>query len=67
MGIGKIDDIAKAVGGLPGVTHVAAVTGPYDVIVVIRITDLAALGNLVKTSIQGSDGMVHTPTGVSVS
>jgi len=52
--------------GLPGVTDVAAVTGSYDVIAAIQVADLAALGNLVKTSIQGTDGLVHTITCISV-
>ena len=64
---GKMDDVAKAVRGLPGVTDVAAVTGPYDVIAAIQVADLAALGNLVKTSIQRTDGVVHTLTCISVS
>jgi DNA-binding Lrp family transcriptional regulator len=64
---GKMDDVTKAVRHLLGVTDIAAVTGSYDVIAAIQVTDLAALGNPVKTSVQGSDGMVHTPTGVSVS
>ena len=47
---------------LPGVVHIALVGGEFDVIMLVRARDNAALGRLVLDEIQGMPGVVNTRT-----
>jgi DNA-binding Lrp family transcriptional regulator len=55
-------DVADRLGSLPGVVHIALVGGEFDVIMLVRAEDNAALGRLVLDEIQGMPGVVNTRT-----
>ena len=56
--VGKIHDVARELRGLSGVEVVDAVSGPYDLIIVISAADLNAVGDVVT-------GKVHTISGIT--
>lgn len=47
---------------LPGIVHIALVGGEFDVILLVRVRDNAALRRLVLDEIQGMPGVVSTRT-----
>ncbi|SNY62842.1 Lrp/AsnC family transcriptional regulator [Paractinoplanes atraurantiacus] len=55
-------DVAGQLRSLPGVVHIALVGGEFDVIMLVRASDNAALGRLVLDEIQGMPGVVNTRT-----
>ncbi|WP_240670248.1 Lrp/AsnC family transcriptional regulator [Actinoplanes solisilvae] len=55
-------DVAERLRALPGVVHIALVGGEFDVIMLVRARDNAALGRLVLDEIQGMPGVVNTRT-----
>ncbi|GID27499.1 Lrp/AsnC family transcriptional regulator [Paractinoplanes brasiliensis] len=55
-------DVAERLRALPGVVHIALVGGEFDVIMLVRAEDNAALGRLVLDEIQGMPGVVNTRT-----
>ncbi|MEV4352662.1 Lrp/AsnC family transcriptional regulator [Actinoplanes sp. NPDC049596] len=55
-------DVADRLRALPGVVHIALVGGEFDVIMLVRAPDNAALGRLVLDEIQGMPGVVNTRT-----
>ncbi|GAB2604583.1 AsnC family transcriptional regulator [Paractinoplanes abujensis] len=55
-------DVAERLRSLPGVVHIALVGGEFDVIMLVRAQDNAALGRLVLDEIQGMPGVVNTRT-----
>ena len=59
---GRAADVAGGIRGLPGVLSTEAVTGPYDVVVLVEAGDVDALGQLVVASIQTVEGIVRTLT-----
>ena len=59
---GRAADVAGSIRGLAGVISTEAVTGPYDVVVLVEATDVDALGQLVVTSVQPVEGIVRTLT-----
>lgn len=59
---GRAADVAGTIRDLGGVISTEAVTGPYDVIVLVEAADVDALGQLVVTSVQPVDGIVRTLT-----
>jgi DNA-binding Lrp family transcriptional regulator len=59
---GKAIGVAKAISKLDGVEASFSVTGPYDVIVTVKVPDLKALGELVSERIQIVDGVATTFT-----
>jgi len=59
---GRASEVARAIGEIEGVDSSEAVTGPYDVIVAARASDVDALGHLVVTEIQPVVGIVRTLT-----
>ena len=64
--VGKTKDIVLALRNVKGVQEVNAVTGPYDVIVVVEGEDLTAVGNLVTNSIHTISGIDRTVTCLAV-
>lgn len=60
--VGRSADVAKAIRELPGVEASDDVTGPYDVIVRARASDINELGRLVVARIQAIDGIDRTLT-----
>ncbi|MGK5683076.1 Lrp/AsnC family transcriptional regulator [Actinoplanes sp. URMC 104] len=55
-------DVGERLRALPGVVHLALVGGEFDVIMLVRAPDNAALGRLVLDEIQGMPGVVNTRT-----
>ncbi|HET6482826.1 MAG TPA: Lrp/AsnC family transcriptional regulator [Actinoplanes sp.] len=55
-------DVGARLRALPGVAHLALVGGEFDVIMLVRARDNAALGRLVLGEIQGMPGVVNTRT-----
>jgi DNA-binding Lrp family transcriptional regulator len=60
--VGRADSVAAAIGGIEGITSVAAVSGPYDIIAVIRADNIDDLGRLVMGKIQPAQGITRTLT-----
>lgn len=60
--VGRSADVAEAIRALPGVVSSEDVTGPYDVIVRARASDINELGRLVVSQIQAIDGIDRTLT-----
>ena len=54
--------IAEQLQTLPGIVHIALVGGEFDVIMLVRAKDNAALGRLVLDEIQGRPGVGNTRT-----
>jgi DNA-binding Lrp family transcriptional regulator len=59
---GKAREVARAISALDGVESAYSVTGPYDVIVTVKVVDLRTLGELVSEKIQVVDGVATTFT-----
>ena len=64
--VGKTKDIVLALRKVNGVQEVNAVTGPYDVIVLVEGADLTAVGNLVTNNIHTISGIDRTVTCLAV-
>ncbi len=59
---GKAAVVAAAVRDVPGVSEVASVTGPYDVIVRAEARNIDELGTLVVSRVQALGGVHRTMT-----
>ena len=60
--VGKMDDAAIAISGLPGVESAERVTGPYDVIATVSGPDLNVVADVVNGKIHPIDGIIRTVT-----
>jgi DNA-binding Lrp family transcriptional regulator len=63
---GHVGQVIAALQILPGVTHVDAVTGPYDIIVTIETSDPRDVGRLVMNQIHGVTGIKRTITCLTI-
>ncbi len=63
---GMAKTAADAISKIEGVRMVHAVTGPFDVIAFVEVSDLASLSDLVLEKIQGIEGVKKTQTAVVV-
>ncbi len=63
---GKSKNIAENLGKIAGVKSAHAVTGRYDVIALVEAVDISAIGELVLTSIQATEGVERTETAIVV-
>lgn len=59
--------VAEAVAGITGVRWASVITGPYDIIAGVKVSDGQALGTLVVEGIHHIEGVIDTTTGVLVS
>jgi len=66
-GVGKTREVSSALSDLEGVASVDAVTGPYDIVAVIKAPDLASVGEMITSTVHTIDGIVRTVTCLSVS
>lgn len=66
VAVGKTKDVVTALQKVEGVQSVAAVTGPYDVIVVIEKPDVNAIGDMVTRNIHSVSGIARTVTCLTV-
>lgn len=65
VGIGKTTQVGEALAKLEGVKSVHTVTGPYDIIAAVEVTDLSHLGSLMG-EIHAISGIERTTTCVAV-
>jgi DNA-binding Lrp family transcriptional regulator len=56
----RIKDLAEELSGHAGISEVYSVSGRYDLIVVVRVTDNDALADLVTDFMAKLDGITHT-------
>jgi DNA-binding Lrp family transcriptional regulator len=64
--MGKTKEVVTMLENVEGVKSVEAVTGPYDVIAVIEMPDVNAVGDLVTKNIHSVSGIARTVTCLSV-
>ncbi len=64
--VGKTKEVLAALEKIEGIISVDAVTGPYDIIVVIEQGDLNAVGELVTTKIHSIGGVDRTVSCLSI-
>jgi DNA-binding Lrp family transcriptional regulator len=60
--VGKARDVAAAIGEIPGVVRVDAVTGPYDVVVLTEAHNVDELGKMIVSKVQLVLGITRTLT-----
>ncbi len=60
--VGRAAQVAAVLGSLPGVALAESVTGPYDVVVRVRVAAIDELGPLVTERIGGVPGINRTVT-----
>ena len=65
--VGKTRDVMASLSGVSGMEAVDAVTGPYDIIAVVRAADLNSVGELVTDKVHTISGVLRTVTCLSVS
>ena len=63
---GKAGSVARGIARIAGVKSVSAVTGPYDAIAEVEVSDFNSIGNLIVTEIQKIDGVSRTLTCIRV-
>ncbi|MFQ5987484.1 MAG: Lrp/AsnC ligand binding domain-containing protein [Dehalococcoidia bacterium] len=66
VAVGKAKEVVTALQKVEGVQSVAAVTGPYDVIAIIEMQDVNAIGDLVTRNIHSVSGIARTVTCLTV-
>lgn len=64
--IGKTQSVVETLRHMPGVVAADAVTGPYDVIIVVETRDPNEVGKLVMNQIHGLEGVNHTLTCLTI-
>ncbi|MFQ5574967.1 MAG: Lrp/AsnC family transcriptional regulator [Terriglobia bacterium] len=57
---GNAGTVAAGIAKIDGVRSVSAVTGPYDVIAEVEVSDFNAIGALIVSEIQKIDGVSRT-------
>lgn len=63
---GQVGSIIGVLRGMPGVSTADAVTGPYDVVVIIETNDSRDIGRLVMNEIHGIAGIKRTVTCLTI-
>ena len=58
----KIAGIAQTIANMPNVAEVYSVTGDYDIIVVLRLTEYEQLAEAVPDGLAKIDGILRTST-----
>ena len=64
--VGRLDEVLKRLKGVPGVTEVEAVTGPFDLIVKVQAAHINAALDTVVHRIRKVPGIKSTETLVTV-
>ena len=64
--VGRTKEVAGILNQLKGVKSVDAVTGPYDVIVVIEADNLTEIGDVVTNKIHPISGISRTVTCLAI-
>ncbi len=55
-------DVAIGLSSVSGVSQVALITGPYDIVAMLETEDLVAMGDLVAGRIHTIRGLIRTQT-----
>ncbi len=63
---GKVQDVARQIASLPGVTMANACWGVPDIFVVAEVTSADELNKLVIDKIQAIDGVERTETHIAI-
>ncbi len=63
---GQVGQVIMALRSMPGVTAADAVTGPYDIIVMIETPDPRDIGRLVMNEVHGIAGIKRTVTCLTI-
>jgi DNA-binding Lrp family transcriptional regulator len=61
----RVQEAAQAMLGIEGVTEAYSVTGPYDLVVMVRIPDFERLAEIVPEQIAQVPGVARTETMVA--
>ena len=61
----RVEEAAQAMLGVEGVTEVYSVTGPYDLVVMVRIPEFERLAEIVPEKIAQIPGVARTETMVA--
>lgn len=65
--VGRLEEVLRKLQGIPGVTEVQAVTGPFDLIVKVQAPHINEALDLVVSKIRKVGGIKSTETLVTVS
>ena len=63
--MGRANNVADSLRSLQEVTSAEVVTGPYDIIASIQVSDMAAMADLVTSQMQSIRGVIKTITCVT--
>ena len=63
--VGRANNVADSLSSLQEVTSAEVVTGPYDIIASIQVSDMAAMADLVTSQMQSIRGVIKTITCVT--
>ena len=63
--VGRANNVADTLRSLQEVTSAEVVTGPYDIIASIQVSDMAAMADLVTSQMQSIRGVIKTITCVT--
>lgn len=61
----RVQEVAQAVIEIEGVTEAYSVTGPYDLVVMVRLRDFESLADVVPGKIAQVPGVARTETMVA--
>jgi DNA-binding Lrp family transcriptional regulator len=59
---GRVEGVARALRRMPSIRTVDSVTGPYDIVALLEVTEIRDFSNLVAGSIGGLRGVTRTTT-----
>ena len=63
--VGRANNVADSLRSIQEVTSAEVVTGPYDIIASIEVSDMAAMADLVTSQMQSIRGVIKTITCVT--
>ena len=63
---GHVPAVAAALRSVPGLVSVDSVMGPFDIILVVLVDDLAAAGDVVSDHVHSVSGVVRTVTCLAI-
>ena len=60
--VGTVHQVAEALVDVEGVAEVYSISGPHDILAMIRVREYDALAGVVSERIAAVDGITHTET-----
>ncbi|MFP4079271.1 MAG: Lrp/AsnC family transcriptional regulator [Ectothiorhodospira sp.] len=58
----RVNEVASRLADMPAISEVFSVSGPYDLIAIVRVRENEALAQLVTEHLLTIDGIAHTQT-----